>query len=160
MRLKLHTGTLGIALAALVGAALGVGGYTFGYAEGWSYFSNDPQACINCHIMVPQYRSWVKSSHHAVAVCNDCHLPHAFVPKWAAKARNGFNHAWAFTFQNFHEPIRITPINAEILQENCIACHGDFIHPLLLDAMADATSVTCMRCHADVGHGPRAGLGR
>lgn len=151
---------LGLGLAAAVGIILGIGAFTFGYAEGWSYLSTDPSACNNCHIMNPQYDAWLKSSHHTVAGCNDCHLPHAFAPKWVAKARNGFNHSWAFTFQNFPEPIRITPANAEILQAACVDCHGALVHPLLDSATASGGEVQCVHCHDDVGHGERAGLGR
>ena len=64
-----------VLLAVVVGILLGVGGYTFLYAKGLSYMSDDPEVCINCHIMQPQYDSWQKSSHHAVAVCVDRHLP-------------------------------------------------------------------------------------
>ena len=39
------------ALAALSGVTLGLGAYTFVYARGYSYFSNDPEACANCHVM-------------------------------------------------------------------------------------------------------------
>ncbi|MGA9520852.1 MAG: cytochrome c nitrite reductase small subunit [Myxococcaceae bacterium] len=151
---------LALALAGGIGGILGIGVFTFGYAEGWSYLSNDPRACTNCHIMDPQFDAWQKSSHHTVAVCNDCHLPHAFVPKWIAKARNGFNHGWAFTFQDFHEPIQITKPNAEILQHACIDCHGALVHPLLESAAAAEDVVQCVHCHLDVGHGARAGLGR
>ena len=39
--------------ALVVGASLGViagiGGYTFVYAKGASYLTNDPAACANCH---------------------------------------------------------------------------------------------------------------
>jgi cytochrome c nitrite reductase small subunit len=38
-------------LAILIGALAGIGGYTFYYAKGLSYLSNDPRACVNCHIM-------------------------------------------------------------------------------------------------------------
>ncbi|HET9764987.1 MAG TPA: cytochrome c nitrite reductase small subunit, partial [Casimicrobiaceae bacterium] len=38
-------------LAVLVGVLAGLGGYTFLYAEGFSYMSSDPRACVNCHIM-------------------------------------------------------------------------------------------------------------
>lgn len=85
-------GRVAIALAALVGAALGVGGTTFRYAEGLSYLSTDPAACANCHIMQPQYDSWQKASHHTVATCVDCHLPHDFIGKYYAKAENGYHH--------------------------------------------------------------------
>ena len=44
-----------LVLAVLLGILAGVGGYTFVYAEGLSYMSNDPKVCVNCHIMQPQY---------------------------------------------------------------------------------------------------------
>ncbi len=110
-------------VCALVGGVLGLGGYTFWYARGASYFSNNPQACVNCHIMREHYDSWQKSSHHAVAGCNDCHVPHDFVGKYLSKAENGFWHSKGFTLQDFPEPIRIKPRYARILQQNCIACH-------------------------------------
>src|ERR1043165_3380933 len=121
-----------VALAAIaLGTALGVGAFTFTYARGLSYFSTDPKACINCHIMNDEYNSWSKSSHHAAARCVDCHLPHETIPKYIAKAENGYHHSKGFTFQDFHEPIMIKPGNAQILQESCIRCHGDFVHELV-----------------------------
>ena len=152
--------SLAVGLAVLLGALVGLGSFTFLYGEGLSYFSTDPQACVNCHIMRPQYDSWQKSSHHAAARCVDCHLPHDFVGKYIAKADNGYRHSWAFTFQDFHEPIQMTPRNARILQNNCLGCHGDLVHPLVAGSRTAADAVSCVHCHADVGHGPRAGLGR
>ena len=72
-------------------------------------------ACINCHIMQPQFDSWQKASHHTFATCVDCHLPHDFVGKYIAKAENGYLHSRAFTLQDFAEPIRITAKNSRIL---------------------------------------------
>jgi cytochrome c nitrite reductase small subunit len=43
------------AILGLFGVAFGLGLFTFFYAEGFSYFSNDPAACINCHIMRDQF---------------------------------------------------------------------------------------------------------
>jgi cytochrome c nitrite reductase small subunit len=147
-------------LMMLVGVLLGLGSFTLAYGEGASYFSRDPRACVNCHIMQPQYDSWQKASHHTAAVCVDCHLPHDFVGKYVAKADNGYRHSWAFTFQDFPEPIRITPRNARILQANCVACHADFVHAVLAGSTTASDAVECVHCHADVGHGARAGLGR
>src|SRR5512134_161926 len=96
-----------LALFGMVGLLVGVGSYTFYYAQGASYLSNDPRACVNCHIMRPQYDGWQKSSHHFVATCNDCHVPHDFVRKYLTKGENGFWHSYGFTFQNFHEPIQM-----------------------------------------------------
>ena len=146
-------GRLMTSLAALTGVLAGVGTYTFDYAEGFSYFSTDPAACANCHIMRPQYESWSRSGHHHVAGCVDCHLPQDFVPKYIAKAENGWNHSYAFTFQNFHEPIQITPKNARILQDNCVRCHGDFVHEIVAGSKTAEGGVQCVQCHARVGHG-------
>lgn len=138
-----------------VGVLLGLGLATFEYAEGASYFSTDAAACANCHIMQEQYDSWQKSSHHTTAACVDCHLPTSFVAKYIAKAENGWNHSRAFTLQNFPEPIRITPKNADLLQDNCLRCHAEFVHA----QSAASGELRCVHCHADVGHGPRVGLG-
>src|SRR6187399_2129362 len=73
---------LPIALTVAIGVAAGIGGYTFRYAQGFSYFLKDPKACANCHIMQSQYDAWQKASHHEVAVCIDCHLPHSFFEKY------------------------------------------------------------------------------
>jgi len=134
-------------LSVLVGAMAGLGLYTFLYAHGYAYMSNDPDACANCHIMREHLESWQKSSHHARAVCNDCHTPHALVPKFITKAENGWNHSLKFTLQTFGDPIRIRASNSERLQANCIRCH--------LDLVEDMQSLSCVRCHAGVGHGPR-----
>jgi cytochrome c nitrite reductase small subunit len=56
-----------IVVAVLVGVVVGLGAYTFVYAKGYSYLTNNPAACANCHIMQAQYEAWMKSSHHAVA---------------------------------------------------------------------------------------------
>jgi cytochrome c nitrite reductase small subunit len=146
-------------LAALAGVGLGLGLFTFQHAEGLSYLSTDPAACANCHIMQSQYESWQKSSHHNVAKCVDCHLPHDFIGKYVAKAENGWHHSKGFTLQDFHEPIMIKPKNAAILQRNCIACHGDITHDLLEGVNGAPDEVQCVHCHAGVGHGESAGLG-
>ena len=43
---------LGVMIALTVGTAAGIGSYTFVYAKGASYLSNDPNACANCHVMI------------------------------------------------------------------------------------------------------------
>ena len=145
--------------ATMTGVLLGVGGYTFLYAEGFSYMSDDPAVCVNCHIMQPQFDSWQKASHHAVAACVDCHLPHDFFRKYLAKADNGWHHSKGFTLQDFHEPIMIKEPNARILQANCLACHGDLVHEVVTGGSGQADELRCVHCHADVGHGETAGLG-
>jgi cytochrome c nitrite reductase small subunit len=154
-----HTSKLPWLLAVVLGLLLGLGGFTFRYAEGLSYMSSDPAVCRNCHIMQPQYDSWLKSSHHDVAGCVDCHLPHDPVGKYMAKAGNGYHHSRGFTFQDFHEPIMIKPKNAAILQENCERCHADLTHQLVAGATRPGDEVQCVHCHQSAGHGEVVGLG-
>ncbi len=142
-----------ITVAVLLGVLIGTAAFTFRYAEGFSYFSTDPKACMNCHIMTPQYDSWQKSSHHAVAGCVDCHLPHDFIGKYIAKAENGYHHSLAFTTQEFQEPIMIKEKNGRILQRNCVECHDDMVHELFKRNVDDPNAVNCIHCHASVGHG-------
>ncbi len=42
-----------------------------------------------------------------------------------AKAEHGWNHSKAFTLQDFHEPIQIGARSARLVQDNCLACHGE-----------------------------------
>jgi cytochrome c nitrite reductase small subunit len=109
--------------------------------------------------MQPQFDSWQKASHHGVATCVDCHLPHDFVAKYIAKAENGYHHSKGFTFQDFHEPILIKERNARILQDSCLECHRAITEAMLAGASHRADGVRCVHCHVTVGHGTRAGLG-
>ena len=162
---KKFLGLFAVMAMFVAGVSLGIGLYTFAYAEGGSYFSKDPEACVNCHIMLPQFNSWQKSSHKATATCVDCHLPHGFLHKYIAKAENGWNHSKAFTLQNFAEPIQINQKNSRILQENCLHCHRDLTHAQV--AINPLTEIdhqltgqfSCVHCHRGVGHGEKAGLG-
>jgi cytochrome c nitrite reductase small subunit len=135
--------------AVITGIAAGVGGYTFFYARGASYLTNDPGACANCHIMREQFDAWAKSSHHAVAVCNDCHTPHAILPKYYTKAFNGYHHSLAFTTNRFHEPIQITERNHRITEQACRTCHQDIVQEIDRHPGAE---LSCVRCHLSVGH--------
>src|SRR5262249_39350362 len=137
----------------LVGITLGLGAYIFRYAEGTSYFSTDPKACANCHIMRDHYDGWQKASHHTVATCNDCHIPHDFARKYLAKAEHGFWHSKGFTMQDFKERIRMKALGARHVQENCIECHGALVREIVDRGSAADESNNCIRCHGVVGHG-------
>jgi cytochrome c nitrite reductase small subunit len=143
----------GILLAGMLGALVGIGGFTFVEARGWSYLSNDPTTCVNCHIMREQYDSWQKSSHHAFATCNDCHVPQDFFGKYWTKAEHGARHSWGFTFQDFHEPIQIKDSSRAAVQGNCIRCHANFVGDVLRHSDVERDANNCIRCHSSVGHG-------
>ncbi len=146
-------------LALAVGLTVGLGGYTFRYAEGLSYLKTDPKACANCHIMQREYDAWQASSHHTAAVCVDCHLPHEFFPKYLAKAENGWRHGQKFTSGHFVEPIVVQAEGLAILQSNCVRCHGALVHDLVGTSNEPRHQLACIHCHAGAGHGEKAGLG-
>lgn len=156
----------------LLGAMIGLGGFTFVYAKGYSYMSNDAEVCGNCHIMDEHLAAWSKSSHQGVAVCNDCHTPHHPVRKYLVKAKNGFFHSLYFTTGTYPDPLRITPANHEVTEEACRYCHASLVRAI--DGAGTGTDggtggaasagghgagpatgadgFSCTRCHRYVGH--------
>jgi len=153
-----------VMIACLTGILVGVAGFTFDYAAGLSYLSSEPKACVNCHIMSDQFESWRKGPHHAAATCYDCHLPVTFPGKYIAKGRNGWYHSVGFTLQPsstghpdeklfFQEPIRIKPGNSQILQDNCLRCHGDLVEEVVRGSTWADDAIRCVHCHRGVGHG-------
>jgi cytochrome c nitrite reductase small subunit len=142
--------TAAIVIAVAIGAAAGIGGYTFIYAEGASYLTDDPAACANCHVMQEQYDAWLKSPHRHVAGCNGCHTPDGFIAKYYTKALNGWNHSLAFTTGEFHEPITINERNLAIVEQRCRDCHAPIVEAI--DPVHTGQEMSCVRCHSDVGH--------
>ena len=163
--------------ALLVGAAVGLGLFTFGYARGYSYLTNDPEACANCHVMSEHFAAWTKGSHRSVATCNDCHTPHDLIGKYAVKARNGFWHSFYFTVGGYPDPLRITEGNRRVTENACRYCHAEIteaidhvasaVTPVRLAAQGGAGApsspphdrgtaagepISCIRCHRYVGH--------
>ncbi|MGZ8413792.1 MAG: cytochrome c nitrite reductase small subunit [Gemmatirosa sp.] len=114
-----------LAATIAIGLVAGLGAFTFGFARGHSYLTDDPAACANCHVMEDYYAAWQKGSHRAVATCNSCHTPHNLVGKYATKALNGFWHSFYFTTGNYPDPIRITPRNRTITERACRDCHQE-----------------------------------
>ena len=141
----------GLVIGSLLGIAAGVGGYTFLYAKGASYLTNDPKACANCHIMQDHYDAWINSSHRAVATCNDCHTPPGAVRKYITKADNGFWHSFAFTSGNFPDPLRIKPRNQRVTEAACRKCHSEIVEQIE-GPHGSMGALSCIRCHSTVGH--------
>jgi cytochrome c nitrite reductase small subunit len=142
---------LPLLLGVPVGILFGLAVFTFGYARGGSYMTDDPAACANCHVMAEQFSGWQKSSHRNAAVCNDCHTPPGVVPKYFTKALNGFNHSLAFTTGHYPEIIQITRRNKGVTQASCVKCHEEITsgvgagrHP--------GEAISCTQCHRNVGH--------
>jgi cytochrome c nitrite reductase small subunit len=153
-----------VALAAAIalGIALGLGAFTFVYARGYSYLSNDAAACANCHVMREHFDAWNKSTHRAVAKCNDCHTPHNLAGKYTVKAKNGFWHSFYFTTGRYPDPLRITEGNRQVTAGACRECHARITEAIDPAPSERSTAHTraqrsdepadCVRCHRYVGH--------
>ena len=142
---------LAVVVALVLGATVGLGSFTFVYAKGGSYLRDDPNACANCHVMTDHLDAWYKSSHRSVATCNDCHTPPGLVRKYLTKAEHGFFHSLAFTTGKFPDQIQIKERSRRVTENSCRKCHQDIVHDIDLTGAAGAT-MSCIRCHAGVGH--------
>ena len=138
-------------LGGAVGVVVGLGGYTFHYARGTSYLTDDPLACVNCHVMRDVYDGWLKGSHRSVATCNDCHTLPGLVGKYYSKGVNGVMHSYAFTTGAFPWPIQITARNRAVAEKACRNCHADIVHAIE-GPSGQSGSLECIRCHGTVGH--------
>jgi len=141
-----------IAASILIGVMMGMGTYTFIYGQGFSYFSDQSSACANCHVMSDHYDAWSRSSHKAVVNCNGCHTPDNLFGKYFVKAVNGWNHAWAFTWQNYQQPFAITEMNRRVSENACENCHRPMWEASLMGARHHRSEETCTKCHGSVGH--------
>lgn len=143
----------------IAGIAAGLGGYTLYMSRAHSYLSDDPSACINCHIMTPYYQSWQRSSHRERAHCNDCHVPqNNFVNKYAFKAMDGLYHAAVFTVKAEPQVIRPRDASNKVIMDNCIRCHAqlntEFVNTGMINyaQVKEGEGKACWDCHREVPH--------
>lgn len=150
---SVRTATVTIVAAVVIGLTIGLGSYTFVYARGYSYLTDDPAACANCHVMRDHFAAWTRASHRAVATCNDCHTPPSLIPKYLTKARNGFWHSFYFTVGGYPDPLRITPRNHNITELACRKCHSGMTSSIdRAHGNTGKGSLSCTTCHNEVGH--------
>jgi cytochrome c nitrite reductase small subunit len=113
-----------IGVYSLAGVGIGLAVLLVRIANATSYLSDDPQACINCHVMTDAYASWQRGSHGRVAVCIDCHVPHdSLVAKYAYKARDGLKHSYVFTLRQEPQVLNLSSPAIPVIQSNCLRCH-------------------------------------
>ncbi|MFS4417571.1 cytochrome c nitrite reductase small subunit [Maribacter sp. 2307ULW6-5] len=152
--------TAGFFIAVIIGMGL----FIAQEAKITSYLSDDPQACVNCHVMTPVYNSWMHSSHREWANCNDCHLPQDnFVKKYYFKAKDGLYHASVFTARAEPDVIQTKEASKEVVQQNCIRCHVQQVTQVKYDGWLEGhqesrTGRECWSCHTSVPHGTVRGL--
>ena len=131
----------------------GLGLFMTKEAELVSYMSDDPLACVNCHVMTPVYNSWMHSSHREWASCNDCHVPHNNIfNKYYFKAKDGLFHASVFTLRAEPEVMFMREASQEVVQNNCIRCHVQQVTQVKYDGYIEdhaknRTERQCWSCH-------------
>lgn len=148
-----------IPVIIILGIMVGLGIYVFYISKAHSYLSDNPQTCVNCHIMAPQYATWSHSSHREITNCNDCHVPHNNVlNKYFFKAKDGMRHASMFTLRLEPQVIFIHEAGQNVVQNNCKRCHEHLLNNPKLKTMMPAMTHTtekrfCWECHRETPHG-------
>lgn len=143
----------------LLGAVTALVIYMMKVANVASYLTDDPRACINCHVMTTEYITWNHSSHRGVASCNDCHVPHDNIFKqYAFKAKDGLYHATIYTLRTEPQAIVMHEAGQEAVQNNCIRCHFDQVTDAKTASWVDShlnsrLDRTCWECHRETPHG-------
>ncbi len=143
----------------LTGVLIGLGALALYVGNATSYLSDDPKACMNCHVMAPQYATWERSSHARVAVCNDCHVPQNNIfNKFLFKAMDGTRHSFMFTFRLEPQVIHIKEMGAAAVQQNCIRCHSSLTQNVKekfvsFDLRDHGEGKLCWECHRETPHG-------
>jgi cytochrome c nitrite reductase small subunit len=138
-------------LVLVSGITLGIGLFTFSFADGLSYFTDQPEACANCHIMNETFDHWTKGPHHLYATCQDCHISNEFFRGFAQKGSDGFRHAYAFTFGKPGINLTLSKDGKKRVMQACVGCHND----LFSDGSPihnTTAEPTCLNCHKDIAH--------
>ncbi len=146
-------------VAVLMGIFCGLAAFAFYISKAPSYLSDNPETCINCHVMNPQFATWAHSSHRQITNCNECHVPHNNVfHKYAFKMQDGLRHATIFTMRTEPQVIQIREAGKEVVQANCVRCHDkqtgmEFIRPLIPAFVNHLPDRDCIDCHREMPHG-------
>jgi len=143
----------------MVAVFTGLGVFLFYVSNAYSYLGDNPETCVNCHIMAPQYTTWYHSSHRGKTNCNDCHVPHNnVISKYFFKAKDGLRHATIFTLRSEPQVIFIKEAGQKVVHENCVRCHTGLITDTKLSAYNHETQKfrmerRCWDCHRETPHG-------
>lgn len=143
--------SVSLILGTITGSVLGgLALFTFIYAGGHSYLSDDSKVCTNCHVMQEQYTGWITGLHRKAASCNECHMPANFIGKYFTKFRDGLGHSFAFTSGHYNEPIRIKERSRKTVENSCLRCHQSIFYTTV--KAHEDERIACTGCHHDVGH--------
>jgi len=146
------------AMSAVAGLIVGLGVYTFYVSRAWSYLSDEPAVCLNCHVMTSYYQAWDKSSHAPWTTCNDCHVPQDnLINQYAFKAMDGLYHAASFTTWSEPQVIRARPGSSKVIMDNCVRCHTPLVTEFAkmnvgYEQVLKGEAKACWDCHTQVPH--------
>ena len=154
-----------IMLMRLGGIIVGGGLYFLYLLRAHTYIADDPNACINCHIMTPYYSTWMHSSHGRDATCNDCHVPNDNIAeKYYFKGVDGMKHVFAFLTHGERQTPEAQKESSQVIMNNCIRCHTDLNSRLVTTGKVDymmtqvGNGKACWDCHRSVPHGGKNSL--
>jgi len=138
----------------VLGATAGMAFFVFHISRASSYLSDQPETCINCHVMTTQYLTWQHGSHARVATCNDCHVPYDdLLHKFAFKAEDGAWHATVFTMRWEPQVIRLSDRAKPVVQANCRRCHRHVVEEVAVSTHGTDPDRHCWDCHRETPHG-------
>jgi cytochrome c nitrite reductase small subunit len=148
-----------VSVIIIIGIFAGLLIFTFYIANAFSYLSDDPKTCVNCHIMAPQYATWFHSSHREGTHCNDCHTPNNnIISHYFFKAKDGLRHATIFTLRAEPQVIMIKEAGQTAVQNNCLRCHEQLLTDIRMVSIKntyqkDRQTRQCWTCHRQTPHG-------
>jgi cytochrome c nitrite reductase small subunit len=157
-------GNWSLPVSIISGLFLGLIIYVLYLSKAFSYLSDNPKVCMNCHVMAPQYATWSHSSHRIISNCNDCHVPqNNIISHYLFKAKDGLRHSFMFTFRLEPQVIIIKKAGLNVVQENCKRCHQKLTEQTCLFKVTGRNyekgeGKLCWECHREVPHGRSGSL--
>lgn len=171
----------GAGFLVVIGLVAGIAA-TAGFASFVKY-SNSKDFCRSCHEMEAfVFPEWEQSHHHGnpsgvQAICSDCHVPRAFLPKMATKIRASFNEIPKHLMGKMDTREEFEALKPELAERvwnrmkrtdsrECRACHNADAMVLADQALraqreheaARESGETCIDCHKGVAHSLPAGF--
>lgn len=132
-----------VILALIVGVGMAIGTSLAITATDQARF------CGGCHSMSEAALTHAKSI-HAKLSCNECHAPYNPFAKTPFKLKEGLRDIPATALGNIPDLIHAGERTREVIQENCLRCHGSVIESVNMTVKSH-----CTDCHRHVPHTPK-----
>ncbi len=108
-----------------------------------------PGFCGICHVMQPEVDTYLNSSHREVTSCGSCHVPDDFLRGGLYKSYTGTKDLLA-TLTGRDEFIRASKLGKDVVQENCLRCHGVMLRDI--GDTKEEGGTYCFDCHRGIPH--------